>query len=348
MPSLTNASLFGRLKSALPPGTNFLTPANAIHPAIFVAPGLGKTRAYLFTVTRDRSEAGKRPAGEFKIQLIIDGQARSARGSLDHDEANTVLLGYSPDFGVFVGWEARLYREFAYSANVQIREPTLADARAFGWSVAAPRSIRGSSEVRVALPPGNLPHYLRASREADRKEIWGVWREALMLSKMPNFSPGDVPRRERDLPEHIKLERQRITSSRLSRDARFAPRVKEQFDFSCAVCGLQLEIVEAAHIIPVNDERSSDDIWNGLALCPSHHTLFDARRFVVEANLALRVDRDAVAFLEQSGRASGIELLLDYDGDSIQPPAFWAAKGDLRTRMTDALTYVSSTASPGY
>ncbi|MBI2288886.1 MAG: HNH endonuclease [Betaproteobacteria bacterium] len=63
-------------------------------------------------------------------------------------------------------------------------------------------------------------------------------------------------------------------------------------------------MVEAAHIIPVNDQHSSDDVWNGLSLCPSHHTLFDARRFIIEPNLQIAVDDETITFLQESDRAS--------------------------------------------
>lgn len=341
MAALPNTSLYRRLRAALPEGTEFHTPENAIRPAEFTIPGFGNVRAYLFTVTRDRSEAG-RPPDEFKIQLIIEGQARSARGSLNLRDGYTALLGFSPDFGVFVGWEARLYLNFAYSANVQVREPLLMEARNNGWAIAAPRSMKGSTEVRIAFSAGNLLPYLRACREADRKELTGSWREAFMLSKAPNYAAEEIPLRARDLDTYVQRERQRLNTTRLSRDSRFAPRVKEQFDYACAVCAVQLEIVEAAHIIPVNDSRSSDDVWNGLSLCPSHHTLFDARRFVVEPTLEIVVDEDVVTFLEENDRASGIELLTDYRGQRIRAPDFWQESRELQVRMREALTYSRS------
>lgn len=187
-------------------------------------------------------------------------------------------------------------------------------------------------------------HFLRVSREADKKNLSGQWREAYMLSKAPNFEAERLPRAARDIEEYVERERRRIASTRLSRDAKFAPRVKEQYAYSCAVCGVQLEIVEAAHIIPANDARSSDDIWNGLALCPNHHTLFDARRFVVEPNLVVRIDHEAVTFLEECGQSSGIELLIDYDGRKIMTPAFWREREGLRERMEDALRYIAELA----
>lgn len=339
MPALTNHSLFRRLRAALPDGTEFHTPVDTIHPAEFTVPGFGRVRAYLFTLTPDRSPTGVRPAGEFKLQLIIDGQVRGSRGSLNLDGAYTVLLGFSPDYGVFVGWEASLYVDFAYSANVQVREPILLEARDNGWAVAPPRAIKGSTEVRMAFSAGNLQAFLRANREADRRELKDLWREAFLLSKAPYYDAGTFPTRAPELEKYVERERQRLTTTRLSRDSKFAPRVKEQFGYSCAVCSVQLEIVEAAHIIPVNHQRSSDDVWNGLSLCPNHHTLFDARLFVVEPDLVVRIDDETVTFLEQSGRASGIELLTDFEGEKIRAPRFWRQSSETRDRMKGALAY---------
>ena len=339
MPALSNASLFRRLQAALPEDTEFRTAENAIHPAEFSISGFGRVRAYLFTVTPDRSAAG-RPADEFKIQLIVEGQSRHERGALELEDAYTVLLGFSPDFGVFVGWESRLYTTFGYSANVQVREPLLIEARNNGWAVASPRRKSGSEEVRVAFAPGNLVTFLRASRDADRHNRIGIAREAFMLSRVPNYQARELPDRAADLARYVERERQRLNSTRVSRDSTFAPRVKAQFDNACCVCNIQLQIVEAAHIIPVNDARGSDDVWNGLSLCPNHHTLFDAHRFVVLPNLRIVVDSESVAFLQESGRAEGIELLSDFHGQQISAPQFWQESERLRDRMQDALQYV--------
>lgn len=342
MPALTNATLFAKLRAALPAPARFQTPGDQIHPAVAVVPGFGRTRFYLWTVTRDRSVAGARPPGEFKIQLIVEGQERGSRGSLELAGAHTVVLGYSPDFGVFVGWEARIYRDFAYSRNVQVRDGLLAEGRDTGWAVGEPRSLQGTEEVRVAFSPGNLMHFLRVSREADREKLVGPWREAYFLSRVPNFVTEHLPTQSAQLDQYIARERQRLASTRLSRDARFGPLVREQFDFSCAVCGVQLEIVEAAHIIPAREPDGKDEIWNGIALCPSHHELFDARRFVVGQDLSLRVDYSALEFLRESGRAAGEFLLTDHDGTTIRKPRFWDPRTSLRDRMKVALDRMSA------
>ncbi|MFN2400674.1 MAG: HNH endonuclease [Gemmatimonadaceae bacterium] len=345
MPALSNTTLFAKLRAALPVSTRFETPLNAIHPAVAVVPGFGRTRFYLWTVTPDRSTPGARPPGEFKIQLIVGGQDRSARGTLDLEGAYTVLLGYSPDFGVFVGWEARIYTDFAFSANVQVRDGLLTEGRNTGWAVGELRGLRGTSEVRVAFSSGNLLHFLRVSRNADSRSLIGHWREAYLLSRVPNHAAEPPPARSAQVEDYVARERARLAATRLSRDARFRPRVKEQFDHSCALCEVQLEIVEAAHIIPAREADGKDEIWNGLAFCPSHHELFDARRFIVTPSLAVHIDFEALTFLRESGRAKGEKLLTDYDGASLRKPLFWHSSNQQRDRMTAALEKASSRAA---
>jgi putative restriction endonuclease len=345
MPALTNQVLFSKLRAALPPTVRFETAHDAIRPAVARVPGFGRCRFYLWTVTPDRSARGARPPGEFKIQLIVDGQGRGARGSIETAGATTALLGYSPDYGVFVGWEARIYSDFAYSANVQVRDALLAEARNTGWAVGQPRSIRNTTEVRVAFSPGNLLHFLRLSRQADADGLVGAWREAFFLSRIPNHPPAQMPARSSQLDTFIERERERLTATRLSRDSRFAPVVKEQFGHSCSLCRLQLEIVEAAHIIPIHEPRGRDQVWNGLALCPNHHRLFDARRFVIAEGLIVRVDFQALEFLRESGRAEGEKLLTDFHDREILRPHFWDGSPDNRARMTEALQYTAAIAA---
>jgi len=332
-------SLRAKLAGALPNGTRFDTAAEDVHPAIAAIPGFGRARMYVWTVTADRSAPGARPAGEYKIQMILPNQERGTRATLDLAGAFTSLLGYSPDFGVFVGWQAELHAEFAYSRNVQCREELLREARNTGWAVASPRVLRGTGrdEVRIAFTPGNLLHYLRVSREADREGHVGKWREACFLAQTPN-ARGLLPGAERELDENIERQRERVTATRWVRDRTFSAKVKEQYDESCAVCSIQLEIVEGAHIIHVREEGSSDQVWNGIALCPNHHELFDGSAFVVDAELHVRVDEARVEYLEENDLASGIQILTDYRGEPIHPPYFWERDEDLRQRMTQALT----------
>ncbi len=339
MPALPNRVIHAKLRAALPQGTRFASGPEDVHPAIVHIPGFGGVRIYLWTLTADRSTEGARPPGEFKIQIILPDMG--ARGDIETADLPTSLLGYSPDFGAFVAWEARLYRNVAYSANVQVRDPLLTEARDTGWAVASPRRLRrgDGEEVRVAFTPGNLFHYLRVSRAADQRDLRGRRREAFMLSQTPNAAGGlrTLPREDAALDEFVEQQRKRTRATRLARLATFGPKVKEQYDHACALCGLQLEIVEGAHVVPAYEAESRDEVWNGIAFCPNHHALFDARVFVVGPDLRARVDHAVAEFLRESGRARGLDALTRLDGHRLARPKFWMADADLTRRMQAAL-----------
>lgn len=344
MPALPNKVLRTKLSAALGVHGRLEPDGDTVHPAVGTVRDLGRIRVYLWTVTADRSAHG-RPPGEFKIQLILPGQSAHARGAIETGGgAYTALLGYSADYGVFVGWQAPLYPDFAYSRNVQCREEMLREARDTGWAVSPPRRVADREEVRIAFTAGNLLHYLRKSHAADERHYEGRWREAFFLANTPNAIVEVPPRRE--LEEFVETRRERVAASRLTRDARFAALVKDQYGHGCAVCGVQLDIVEGAHIIPVREAGSSDNVWNGIALCPNHHGLFDASAFVIRPDLGIRVDGDVVLYLRENDLAEGLAILTEYDRHRIRPPTFWGEGGESRERMANALARRIELVSP--
>lgn len=76
-------------------------------------------------------------------------------------------------------------------------------------------------------------------------------------------------------------ERARRASNSLIREARFGRTVVEAYGGLCAMCGLNLGLVEGAHIYPVSAPNSPDKTWNGLALCGNHHAAFDKHKIWV-------------------------------------------------------------------
>ena len=89
-----------------------------------------RARVYIYNATRP---PGGRPAGEYKIQLIVPNHERGQRGNFDLSDGRTVLLvGYAVEDAVFVLWDAGAYRDFAYSRNVQVKSETILAAFARG------------------------------------------------------------------------------------------------------------------------------------------------------------------------------------------------------------------------
>lgn len=338
MPAIPEPVLHAKLRAALPAGSAFAHGTD-VHPAEVTIPGIGNVRIYLWTITHVESD--DRPPDEYKIQLILPGQARDDRGVLAVGDMPTFLLGYSPDFGVFVGWEARLHTAFSFSSAKQIREGALDEGRRTGWAVAAVRQLRTGPEVRVVFNPANLPHYLRESIRLDAAAIHGLQREAAMLAATPNVDVGDIAAGA--TPDvAVRRLRRKLLVTRSERDAKFGPLVKKEYSSSCAICGLQLGLVEGAHIIPARVENGVDEVWNGIALCANHHKLFDASALIVTPALAIQVDESAVAFFHESGIDAGIEEeLMSFDGETIRRPVFYERNEQFRDHMTEALEWRS-------
>ena len=65
----------------------------------------------------------------------------------------------------------------------------------------------------------------------------------------------------------------------------FSKQVLKNFNNKCAVCSIsQPELLEAGHIIPVDDERVAGMLENGICFCKTCHKLFDSGYFSFDDN----------------------------------------------------------------
>jgi len=328
MPAVLPAVLVEKLQDAMPAAS-----VSTGDPMEARIPRLGNARIYLRTVTHVKTT--KRPEDEYKMQLMRRGQGRR-RGHLTVSGRPTFLLGYAPDFSVFVGWEARRHATFGFSATVQIKEATLEEARRTGWAVERARN----DEVRVAFNPANLFHYLELTIQADRVRKSGVFREAFFVFHTPNQRPASMPKNKTDVQAELNKVRGERLVRRIERDRKFSGEINKQFGFACAICGTQLKIVDGAHIIPVNVQGSTDRIWNGLALCPNHHRLFDTFAFTIAPDLTIKLQMQTIERLQKSKRNGGVKAALIKFGDQrLRPPSFFQRDRMLTRKMQDALRW---------
>lgn len=223
----------------------------------------------------------------------------------------TFLLGFSPAFGVYILWQVECHQDSAYSKNLQVHENLLQDAASTGWAVAAPRDTKHGKEVRCAVHPAHLEKMLHTAVEADRHGLQGSRRQLFFEAASPDIEVegvGTAILQDGALTlDEIQNERRRVLQSRLERNTRFSPNVLPLFDFSCAICELQLQIVEAAHIIPVHDSRGVDEPWNGLALCRNHHRLYDRRVMLIDGRAIVRSDAEILDVIEAEGHGNGLD-----------------------------------------
>src|SRR5207244_1633429 len=75
-------------------------------------------------------------------------------------------------------------------------------------------------------------------------------------------------------------------------DADFRRRVVVAYDRQCAVTGIQLRLIEAAHILPVGADGSTDYVSNGICLSPTYHRAYDNALIYVDERYVMRINKE--------------------------------------------------------
>lgn len=85
---------------------------------------------------------------------------------------------------------------------------------------------------------------------------------------------------------------------RRMRDDRFKLAVRRVYHERCGLCGIGYHLkriplaLQAAHVIPVQNDGTSKDIRNGILLCNNHHALFDSYTWTIDEDLRVMVTSD--------------------------------------------------------
>ena len=126
------------------------------------------------------------------------------------------------------------------------------------------RNLRG---VKVHIVPDNRQSrfaVLVAQRNAVARSLLAPWLESVAAPVPHNISSSS---------------RELVEVRRRGRSSAFGRRVRSESNGLCAACASPINyeamgVLEAAHIRPVKCD-GPDRISNALALCPSHHAMFD-------------------------------------------------------------------------
>jgi putative restriction endonuclease len=245
---------------------------------------------YIWNITHG---GRNRPADEYRVQVTgvssIEQQA----------EYKTLILGYWEQQGVFAGWDANFHAgPSSFSPSLQIREQYLTAAVQNGFSVCP----KDQGELAVAFSPSFLLTYCRNLEVLERIAVRGAVDEV-------DLSPLPAPR-------------QRVvrTIEQNYRQASFRRRVLTAYSSACAMCGMQLKLVDAAHIIPVYDPQSSDETINGVCLCALHHRAMDRALVGIAPDYRILINEAEIERLDGEGLSGGVGLLRDNLAAIIRTP----------------------------
>ncbi len=252
-------------------------------------------RAYIWNISHGGGAA--RPADEYRIQITGVDQFR------EEPDGKTVILGWWDEAGVFAGFDFRFHRRpLGFSPSFQIKEEYLREAYQKGF---CPYQ-KDNREIAVAFRPDFIAEYLR-----QLESLHGFGRQSRDFKILASVAEDPSAVSDEKITKVSGPRRITVSSvKRFLRDTYFKDRVLNAYRHQCAICGLQLDLVEAAHIIPVAHEQSSDETSNGMAMCAIHHKAYDKALIAVDAKYRILASDARMRFLTEIGHDGGRENFL--------------------------------------
>ncbi len=272
----------------------YLSPNLQHHPGKFAIEWLDKRISiwiYIWTITHG---GRKTLPNEYRIQMTSVGSPLEM-----NPNGYTTLMGYYPDLEVFGGFDLQRHQTFtAGSPSVQINISALRGCLNSGMDF----STKDNQEIAIGIRPDQFLNYVV---NANQLHVHGAGILGL-LGRATNLEVIE----EREV-EQLPSERQRLVSEvrHLSRDANFRKKVLDAYTNRCAVTGMQLRLVEAAHILPVAVEGSSDETSNGISLSPTFHRAYDKALIYLDEGLHVRLNDEQAGKLREDGLANGLSEL---------------------------------------
>lgn len=268
----------------------------------------GETRERVLSYSWNLTHGGyPRDPNELRIQVTGVERFKIEEG------AKTLVLGWSEENRLFAGFDVTKHMMLmsGRSPSLQIRRQTLTAAAASGFSV----QPRGNEEIAIAFRPDFFCTYVHElnnlHRTAGQPEDLAVLRQ---LAEEPTAEAiRDIP------PSPRRTVLQQI--QRKVRDQRFRRSILVAYDYRCAMSGIQLDLLEAAHIIPVEHERGTDEIKNGICLSAIHHRAFDQGLLGIRPDYSVIMNQRRLGQLRSLGWDGGIELFKTTLRDQIILPA---------------------------
>ena len=232
------------------------------------------------------------------------------------------FIGFFESGKVFVGWEPQYIFSLQAQTIVSVYARKSQEKRT-EEEYAAVHEISSQTlnkNFAIALPANALGFYLeniesfhRLSSESDIQAMIQGHNE--ILDEKISVTSGTF-----EVGQQGQKERFSFTRTAFPRDPLFKRQVMEAYNRACCVCGRQLSIVQAAHIIPHSEPGSLDTIANGLALCIEHHRLYDSALLLPSPGGSLVFNDERAEYLRQTKQDRGLNEIEAKRGQKFSVP----------------------------
>ena len=252
-----------------------------------------RIRIYIWNITHGGGAA--RPQDEYRIQITS-----GVKQFIQPLNTKTLILGWYDELQVLAGWDYHLHSNpLGSSPSLQIHLSCLENASKSDFS-ACPK---GNQEIAIAFRPELLVEYIR---HLEALHSFGQSNPDLEILEAVAADPYGVNDADIDLasPERKQVVRTIQQKVRLSR---FRSKVLQAYRYTCAFCGVQMNLVQAAHILPVATPESVDRIYNGIAACYQHHASYDQALITFDGQYQIHFNDERLEQLAAIQRDAGSE-----------------------------------------
>ena len=246
-------------------------------------------RIYIWNLTHGGGP--KRPTDEYRIQITGVDQFEGSPGE------KVLILGWWEEGGVFAGFDYNHHRNrLGTSPSIQIREEALRGAYVNGFATWQ----RDNDEIAIAFRPDFFAEYVA---NLEGLHSFGQSTNDLQVLEQVIQQPNQINTAE--LAEVTPERRQIVVQvTKKLRDNSFKKRILTAYSCQCAFCSVQLKLIDAAHVIPV-EEGGSDETANGIALCAIHHRAYDRKLVTFREDYTIVTNIAALDNLSASHHGGG-------------------------------------------
>ena len=241
------------------------------------------------------SHALRNDPDEYRIQCPGDLPEELARRRGNGQSA--CILGYDADTDTFSAWDPTLFlrrsrRTQRFSLYTRLSNHSRASREGFAiYRDSTGQKVLSFRSEFLGLYIGNT----ESMHQATEKVLQSI------VSASRKTRSGAVSRKT----VTVAKRRIEVTHSQYARSPQFRQAVLEAYQNRCAMCGLQLELIEAAHLIPHVHPSGLDVVPNGIALCALHHKSLDTGLLYVDANYQIQVNGVRQRYLARMQRMDG-------------------------------------------
>jgi len=216
----------------------------------------------------------------------------------------TIILGYEPTRKIFAGLGSGGDRGDFSPTLGRLRVPLdlLDKGSREGMAFSEWINQWKFQEAMVVFRPDLLLDYVQALEDIHYMIKSDEAREYMQAWSLASAPPANmlamVSTEEKEVIEKTK---KRI------RDKDFRKRILAAYDNRCAVTGVKLRLVDAAHIYPAKFLDSSEAVGNGILLSPTLHRAFDRGLIFLDEEYVMRINEKKVSRLVRDRLDDGIE-----------------------------------------